>query len=381
MLRWMLSRRQFARLVGTSVGAAMLAPKLTYSIAEARLPPGVPEDVIQLNSNENPYGPSAKALEAMTKSQRWASRYPGHLEQRVLETIAQQHGVEPACVLLGCGSGEILRIADMAFLAPGKNLIVAEPTFEAVLSYAKVPQAESVKVPLTEDFRHDLPRMAAACNAQTGLVYICNPNNPTGTIVTREELVAFLGRVPQSTVVLVDEAYYHFVEDPRCASAGEWLNKLPNVVVVRTFSKVYGMAGMRLGYAIGAKEVIAKMHEHALGNNSNAAVLEAALVSLTDEDLISRQRKLNNDTRRWLCNELEKDGYRYIPSQGNFVMIELHGEVQPVVDAFRQRKILVGRQFPSMKNWLRVSIGKPEEMEAFLVGLRVIAPVTARKAA
>jgi histidinol-phosphate aminotransferase len=144
---------------------------------------------------------------------------------------------------------------------------------------------------------------------------------------------------------------------------------------------VYGMAGMRLGYAVGAREVIAKMREHVLGNNSNAAVLEAALVSLSDEDLIPRQRKLNNDTRRWLCQELEKEGYRYIPSEGNFVMIELQGEVQPVVDAFRQRKILVGRQFPSMKNWLRVSIGKPEEVETFLVGLRVIAPVTAKKAA
>jgi histidinol-phosphate aminotransferase len=381
MLRWMLSRRQFGRLVSTSVGAAMLAPKLTSSVVEARLPPGVPEDVIQLNSNENPYGPSAKALEAMTKSQRWASRYSGHLEQRVLETLAQQNGMDPACVLLGCGSGEILRIADMAFLAPGKNLVVAEPTFEAVLSYAKVTQAKPVLVPLTADFRHDLPRMAAACNAQTGLVYICNPNNPTGTIVTREELAAFFTRVPQSTIVVVDEAYYDFVEDPRCASASEWMKKLPNVVIVRTFSKVYGMAGMRLGYAVGAREVIAKMREHVLGNNSNAAVLEAALVSLSDEDLIPRQRKLNNDTRRWLCQELEKEGYRYIPSEGNFVMIELQGEVQPVVDAFRQRKILVGRQFPSMKNWLRVSIGKPEEVEAFLAGLRVIAPVTAKKAA
>ena len=381
MLRWMLSRRQFGRLVSTSVGAAMLAPKLTSSVVEARLPPGVPEDVIQLNSNENPYGPSAKALEAMTKSQRWASRYSGHLEQRVLEALARQNGMDPACVLLGCGSGEILRIADMAFLAPGKNLVVAEPTFEAVLSYAKVTQAKPVLVPLTADFRHDLPRMAAACNAQTGLVYICNPNNPTGTIVTREELAAFFTRVPQSTIVVVDEAYYDFVEDPRCASASEWMKKLPNVVIVRTFSKVYGMAGMRLGYAVGAREVIAKMREHVLGNNSNAAVLEAALVSLSDEDLIPRQRKLNNDTRRWLCQELEKEGYRYIPSEGNFVMIELQGEVQPVVDAFRQRKILVGRQFPSMKNWLRVSIGKPEEVEAFLAGLRVIAPVTAKKAA
>jgi histidinol-phosphate aminotransferase len=380
MLRWMLSRRQFGRLVSTTVGAAMLAPKFTRSVAEARLPPGVPEDVIQLNANENPYGPSAKALEAMTKSQRWASRYPGHLEQQVLETIAQHHGTETACVLLGCGSGEILRIADMAFLAAGKNLVVAEPTFEAVLTYARVTRAEPVKVPLTADFRHDLPRMAAVCNAHTGLVYVCNPNNPTGTIVTREELAAFFDRVPPSVAVLVDEAYYHFVEDSRCASACEWLNKLPNVIVVRTFSKVYGMAGMRLGYAVGSKDVIGKMREQVLGNNSNAAVLEAALVSLRDGDLVPRQRKLNNDTRRWLCNELEKNGYRAIPSEGNFVMIQLHGEVQPVVDAFRQRRILVGRQFPSMKNWLRVSIGKPAEMEAFLVGLRTIAPVTATMA-
>jgi histidinol-phosphate aminotransferase len=381
MLQWMFSRRQFGRLVGASVGAAMLTPKFTHSVAEARLPPGVPEDVLQLNSNENPYGPSAKALEAMTKSQRWASRYPGHLEQQVIDTIAQYHGVDPACVLLGCGSGEILRIADMAFLGPGKNLVVAEPTFEAVLVYAGVTGAESVKTPLTADFRHDLPQMAAACNAQTGLVYLCNPNNPTGTIVTREELGTFFAKAPQSAAILVDEAYYHFVEDPHCASAFEWVNKQPNVIVVRTFSKVYGMAGMRLGYAVGSKEMIATMRKHALGNNSNAAVLEAALASFTDEDLISQQRKLNNDTRRWLCNELEKDGRRYISSHGNFVMIELDGEVQPVIDAFRQRKILVGRQFPSMKNWLRVSIGKPEEMEAFLVGLRAIAPVMAKKAA
>jgi histidinol-phosphate aminotransferase len=381
MPQWMFSRRQFGRFLGASVGAAMLTPKLTGSVVEARLPPGVPEDVLQLNSNENPYGPSAKALEAMIRSQRWASRYSGHLEQQLIDTIAQYHGVDPACVLLGCGSGEILRIVDMAFLAPGKNLVVAEPTFEAVLVYAGVTKAEAVKVPLTADFRHDLPRMAAACNAQTGLVYICNPNNPTGTIVTGEEFSAFVAQAPQSAAIVVDEAYYHFVEDPHCASALNWLHKQPNVIIVRTFSKVYGMAGMRLGYAVGSKEMIAKMREHALGNNANAAVLEAALATLADEDLVSRQRKLNNDTRRQLCDELEKEGRRYIPSHGNFVMIEMADEVQPVIDAFRQRKILVGRQFPSMKNWLRVSIGKPEEMKAFLSGLRAIAPVTAKKAA
>jgi len=376
-----LSRRGFGRLVGAGLSAAFISRKFTRAVAEARLPPGVPENVIQLNSNENPYGPSAQALAAMTKSQRIASRYPGALEQRLLETLAQLHGVEPKNVLLGCGSGEILRIADMAFLAPEKNVVAAEPTFEAVLSYARVTRATPITVPLTEDFRHDLPRMAAACNAKTGLVYLCNPNNPTGTVVTREELATFLTRVPQSTVVLVDEAYYHFVEDPGCASACEWIGKTPNLLVVRTFSKVYGMAGMRLGYVIGSPETIAKMREHVLWNNSNAAVLEAALASLADADLVPRQRKLNSKTRQWLCNELEKDNIHYLSSQANFVMLDVQNDIQPVIDAFRQRNILVGRKFPSMPTWLRVSIGTQQEMEAFVAGLRAIAPASAEKAA
>jgi len=381
MLPQTLSRRGFGRLIGASLGAVLVTQKFTRSIVEARLPPGMPENVIQLNSNENPYGPSSQALAAMTKSQRIASRYPGALEQRLLETIAQHHGVEPSNVLLGCGSGEILRVVDMAFLAPEKNVVAAEPTFEAVLTYARVTRATPVTVPLTADFRHDLPRMATASNNQTGLIYLCNPNNPTGTVVTREELATFLTSAPQSAVVLMDEAYYHFVEDSRCASACEWLGKTPNLIVVRTFSKVYGLAGMRLGYAVGSQETIAKMREHVLWNNSNAAVLEAALASLTDADLVSQQRKLNSDTRRWLCDELEKDSIPYIPSAANFVMLDVGGDVQPVIDAFRQRNILVGRKFPSMPNWLRVSIGTREEMQAFVAGLRAIVPSVVGKAA
>lgn len=381
MLPQTLSRRGFGRLIGASLGAVLVTQKFTRSIVEARLPPGMPENVIQLNSNENPYGPSSQALAAMTKSQRIASRYPGALEQRLLETIAQHHGVEPSNVLLGCGSGEILRVADMAFLAPEKNVVAAEPTFEAILTYARVTRATPVTVPLTADFRHDLPRMATASNNQTGLIYLCNPNNPTGTVVTREELATFLTSAPQSAVVLMDEAYYHFVEDSRCASACEWLGKTPNLIVVRTFSKVYGLAGMRLGYAVGSQETIAKMREHVLWNNSNAAVLEAALASLTDADLVSQQRKLNSDTRRWLCDELEKDSIPYIPSAANFVMLDVGGDVQPVIDAFRQRNILVGRKFPSMPNWLRVSIGTREEMQAFVAGLRAIVPSVVGKAA
>jgi len=372
-----LSRREFHRALGAAVGAALVAPRL----AEARLPAGLPENTVQLNSNENPYGPSRKALSAMTRSQRIAARYPDALEAQMSEAIARLHGVEPENVVLGCGSGEVLRMAGMAFLGPGKKVLVAEPTFEAVLSYARVTSAEPIPVPLTADFRHDLPRMAAACSDCVGLIYVCNPNNPTGTIVTRDELGEFIARVSPSALLLVDEAYHHFVEDSRYASAFDWLGKAPNLIVVRTFSKIYGMAGMRLGYAVGSREHIAAMRRHATWNNANAAVLEAGLASLNDTEHVARHRKRMNDTRRWLVKELESDGRRYIPSETNFVMIEVGGDVQPIIGEFRKRNMLVGRKFPSMPNWLRVSIGSSKEMQLFMKYLREIVPVKKPQAA
>ncbi|MCL6481621.1 MAG: histidinol-phosphate transaminase [Firmicutes bacterium] len=372
-----LSRREFGRAVSAAFGAAVLAPRL---VEAARRPRGVPENVIQLNSNENPYGPSPHALDAMTEAQQVAARYPDALEDLVVEAIAKGHGVQPENVILGCGSGEILRMADLAFLGPEKNLVVAEPTFEAVLSYAEVTRAKPVKIPLTADHRHDLPRMAAACNENTGLVYLCNPNNPTGTIVTRDEMESFFARVPRTAIVLVDEAYHHFVEDPRYTSALAWWGRVPNLVIVRTFSKIYGMAGMRLGYAVAAREHIAALRRHRLFNNANAAVLQAALASLEDTKHVERHRKLNNETRRWVCAELERDGRRYIPSETNFVMVHVGQDVTPVIEAFRKRHILVGRKFPSLPDWLRVSIGTRKEMEVFLAALREIVPSRAAAA-
>jgi histidinol-phosphate aminotransferase len=268
--------------------------------------------------------------------------------------------------VLGCGSGEILRMADMAFLAPDRSLVVAEPTFEAVLGYARVPRATATKVPLTADFRHDLPRMAAACDERTGLVYVCNPNNPTATIVTRDELLAFLKRVPTTATVLVDEAYFHFVDDMSYASATEFLANHPNVVVARTFSKIYGMAGMRLGYALGSKENVAALAAHMVFSNANA--------SLADAEYVRAQSRRMNETRRWLCAELQKDGRRFLPSHANFVMIHIGSDVGPVIDAFKGKGVLVGRRFPTMETWLRVSIGTEDETKVFLEALRAIVP-------
>lgn len=370
-----MTRRRFAGALGTAVaGAALLDSRLAESAAEAGVLPALPGDPVRLNANENPFGPSPGAVEAMERCGRVASRYPDSSHEELRRAIAAHHGVGPERIVLGCGSSEILEMADMAFLGPGKTVVVAEPSFEAVLSYAGVIRFESVKVPLTADFRHDLPRMAAACDARTGLVYVCNPNNPTGTVVSGEEFSAFLPRVPASAVVLVDEAYHHFVESPRYKSAIELLDRAPNLVVARTFSKIYGMAGMRVGYAVGSEANIEAMRRYASWNNVNCAALSGALASLSDRDHVARQRRQFNDTRRWICGELEKEGRRVIPSVTNFFMTDVGGDVTPVIQAFRARRILVGRRFPSMPNWLRVSIGKREEMETFLTALREIAP-------
>jgi histidinol-phosphate aminotransferase len=374
-MTWKLSRRDFARSIGTALGAAVVAPKIVEAAAQSAARRGAdPAGAILLNSNENPYGPSPAAKQAIAASQQIASRYPDECEERILQAIAKYHGVSEDNVALGCGSGEILRMADMAFLSAGKRVVVAEPTFEAVLSYAQVTKADAVKVPQTADYRHDLPAMAAACNAQTGLVYVCNPNNPTGTIVTRDALAAFVAQVPRTTAILVDEAYHHFVEDPKYSSTMDWLGKHPNLIVVRTFSKIFGMAGMRLGYAVASKENIAAMRPHHAWNNVNAAVAEAANASLNDEAHVAAQRKLFNDTKRWLYAELKRDARGYIPSETNFVMIDVRGDVAPVIRAFRGKNIMVGRKFPSMPNYLRISIGTQQEMEKFMAGLREIVP-------
>ena len=365
------SRRRFVSAFGAAVGAAAVRPPATAAGARLGL---AGEPVVDLSSNENPYGPSPEALEAMTRAQAVACRYPDASEKETIEAIARHHGVSPDRIVLGCGSSEVLRLCDAAFLGPGRTVVAAEPTFEAVLYYAKVTTAEGVKVPLTPDFRHDLPAMARACDARTGLVYVCNPNNPTGTIVTGDEFLSFLARVPGTATVVVDEAYHHFVEDPGYRSAMGALERFPNLVVARTFSKVYGMAGMRLGYAVASAANAERLRSFASWSNTNAAVLAAARASLADEALPARQRARINGARRWLCAELERDGRRVIPSHANFVMIDVGGDVKPLIAAFETKGIKVGRRFAAMPSWLRVTIGTPEETRAFLEALRAISP-------
>lgn len=373
------SRRDFSRTALQSLAAAFALPRFQSQDFRHDLPSG--EGYIRISFNENNYGPSPKAMQTLATCGAIASRYPFTSELTVTNALSNYHGVKPENIALGCGSTEILRVADAAFLAPDKNLVVAEPTFEAVLEYAGIEHADAVKIPLTSDHRHDLQRMADACTSKTGLVYICNPNNPTATIVTRDQMEEFVSRVPRTTLILVDEAYFDFVDDPRYASVLSLIPQHPNVVMARTFSKIFGMAGMRLGYAVGAPETISVMRKLLNQDNANAAVLAAASASLSDQEYIADCRGKFIATRKWLAAELAKDGRTFTDSQANFVMIDVRTEVKPVIEQFRARKILIGRRFPSMSNWIRVSIGKQAEMETFLAALREICPAQTAKAA
>lgn len=375
------SRRKFGQSIGAVLAGAYISPKFLQGVTGGRLKGFPRADAILINSNENPYGPSSHAIAAITGSEAVACRYPDDLYGRAINSIAQLHHVDRENVILGCGSTEILRVCDASFVGSDKQLVVAEPTFEAVTYYAKVSRANAVKVPLTSDFRHDLPAMANACANGTGLIYVCNPNNPTATINTRAEFTDFLAQVPPSVYVLVDEAYFHFVEDAGYSSVVDMIPQHPNLIVTRTFSKVYGMAGMRLGYAIAQKQTIDAMHPEILFDNGNAAVLSAAVASIADPEIVPTNKKRLNDTRKWVTGELAKSGYTIIPSQANFFMVDTGGDVAPVIKAFHERKIIVGRKFPSMGNWLRVSVGKPEEMQKFLAAFRQIVPAPQKSAA
>ncbi|MEP6769890.1 MAG: aminotransferase class I/II-fold pyridoxal phosphate-dependent enzyme [Acidobacteriota bacterium] len=369
-----MSRRRFAGSVGAALGAALLPSPFGASRALAAPARGEMSDRILLDANENPYGPSASALDALGRAGRAAGRYPGSLEDELRTKIAAHHGVGEDRIVLGCGSSDVLRMAGTSFLSPGRSLVAAEPTFEAVLSYAGVTHSETIKVPLTADHRHDLDRMAAACDARTGLVYVCNPNNPTGTIVGGDPLEAFLAKVPTTATVLVDEAYHHFVENSAYRTAIGMIDRHPNVVVARTFSKIYGMAGLRVGYGVASAANAATLKGQASWDNVNLAGLSIAIASLNDPELVPKNRRLLNDTRRWLCAQLDRDGRRYIPSETNFVMIHVGGDVAPLIRAFREQRIQVGRKFPSLSDWLRVSIGTREETATFVTALQRIVP-------
>jgi histidinol-phosphate aminotransferase len=367
-----ISRRGFARALGTSAAYAALGPSLvtaaptlgrTASASSAAA-------VVRLSSNENPYGPSPLALQAMTAAFSLAWRYPDEHEDALIAALAKINGVTAEQILLGNGSGEILKAAAAAFTAAGRKLVVADPTFEAILAHARTAQAEVVKITLTPDYAHDLPKMLA--EKKVGLIYICNPNNPTASITPREQVRTFLAKVPGETIVLIDEAYHHYVESSEYESVIPLLKQYPNLVVARTFSKIYGMAGLRCGYGVAQPNLIKRMHEQQTWDSLNIMALVAANASLQDAEQVSQGRLRNATVRKFVNAEVDRLGFKRIESHANFLMIDLRRQVKPVIAAMRERNIEVGRVFPALPNFMRITIGTQPQMEKFITTFREV---------
>lgn len=326
---------------------------------------------IKLSQNENPLGLSDGARQAVMDALSEANRYPGEFRQQLLEALAAKHGVETRQIVLGTGSTEVLQMA-VQFMGPNTTMVVGEPTYEDVPRYAERFGMKVEKVPLKADFSHDLDRMKAVADRTTGpvLVFICNPNNPTGTITPSADVEAWIKSAPERMHFAVDEAYYEYADDRRYRSAKPLIATQPNLLVVRTFSKIYAMAGMRLGYALAHPEQAARVGRWAAQNNGNQLALVAARASLGDEAFEKKSVAMNKQGRDILMHCLADLGLEHLPSHTNFMMHRITGELQDYNRRMREQNIIVGRPFPPMLTYSRVSIGLPEEMETFTETLR-----------
>jgi histidinol-phosphate aminotransferase len=363
-----LSRRGFTKLLGAGAAFAALRPALSFSESTPKPTEIKSSDVVRLSSNENPYGPSPAALKAMTAAFALAWKYPDETQDDLVEALAKLNQVAKESILCGAGSGEILKVAVAAFTGPGKKLVVGDPTFEAAAGHAKASGAEVVRVKLNSAYAHDLPKMSEAMGV--GLHYVCNPNNPTASITPKGELRAFLAKVPRETIVLVDEAYHHFVESSDYESVIPMVKDYPNLVVARTFSKIYGMAGLRCGYCVAQPDKIELMRAQQSWDSVSIMAIVAARASLDDSAQVTNGRKNNSEVRKYVCDELDKLKFSYIPSHANFMMIDMRREVKPLIAAFKDRKVQVGRLFPPLPNFMRVTIGTRPQMERFVAAFK-----------
>lgn len=362
-----LSRRNFLQRTAAGAGAAALlqfplAPRLFASPEPTRTPQELGE--VQIDSNENPYGPLPSAMKAMQDALSHANRYPDFRYRDLVGLLASTNSVKENQVLLGSGSTEILRICAQAFTGSGKNVIAASPTFEFLPQFAKALGSEVRQVPLTSTFAHDLDAMAQRADANTALFYLCNANNPTATITPESDISTFLNRIPANAIVVLDEAYHHFsIGMPGYRSfmdaAGD------RVIVLRTFSKIYGMAGMRLGYGVASAATIAKMAPFRMPINVNTVVNAGGIASLQDDAAMHFASQRNAADRAEFLKQAASRNLTTTPSYANFVMVKTGRPVKDVIAAFKEQKVLIGRPFPPMLDWIRVSFGLPEEMKTF----------------
>jgi len=384
-----VSRRSFVAAIGGGTASLIASPLITWRGHESLFAFQSPEPLserllasqpgmVRLDSNENPNGPGPRALNAITQHFTGSNRYPVKEPQDLIAIIAKLHGVAPANVILGCGSGELLRAAVYAFTSPTKGIVAPEPTFEAPGNFAKFLKHPVIAPKVDAKLRIDLDAMADGAKG-AGLVYVCNPNNPTATVHGKSDIAAHVEKVNRSspeTTILIDEAYHEYVEDKSYATAIPMALTNPRVVVTRTFSKVFGMAGLRAGYAIGQPETVQKMQPWLLGSNVNQLALAAAAATVGDAAHIAAEVHKNAEARALTRKFFENAGYTVHAAEANFLMVDIHRDPKAFKLECAKQKVAIGRAFPPLPTHARVSIGTLPEMKKAIAVFRTALAVS-----
>jgi len=360
-----ISRRSFFRFAA-GVSAVASLPILTEAhLAYAERPKFAdPNKGIHIDANENPMGPSEAARTAMINIVPRGGRYLFNGEEELVEIFARQEGLNTDSIIPFAGSSEPLHYTVLAFTGKDKPLVVADPGYEAPMWAAKVSGASILKVPLADPkgaASHDIKAMLAA-SSNPGVIYICNPNNPTGTCTAPSDIEYAVANAPKDTVILIDEAYIHLCDAPRSIN---FVKEGKNVIVLRTFSKLYGMAGIRMGFAIGKPELLAKIGQFGGMNSLPITAVAAAKASLLDADLVPTRKKIIADTRMQTVAWLKSEGYSTTPSESNCFMLDVKRPGKEVQAALGAKDMYVGRIWPAWPNSLRITVGTPDEMMAF----------------
>jgi histidinol-phosphate aminotransferase len=358
-----LTRRDFARLSALLAAGATVPFYNEFTLAQdikaiAQIPP----DAVKLNANESPFGPCPEALDAVRNVAPLAGRYLFKETFAFVDAMAAAEGLPDTHVLPTAGSSDPLHRAVLAFTSPGRPLVTAEPGYEAPEGAARFNKAQVIRVPLRKDYSHDAKAMARA-HPEAGLIFVCNPNNPTGTVTRNEDIAAIVANKPEGCVVLIDEAYVHFA-----ASSGPSTDLVASgkdVIVLRTFSKLYGMAGLRAGAALGRPDLLEKMRALAGMNFLPATGVAAATASLKNKTLVAQRRRVVAEVRKDLFAWLDRKGYSYIPSEANMVLIDGKRPGRETAQAMLEQKVAIGRSWASHPTHVRVTIGTAEEMEKF----------------
>jgi len=358
------SRRHLGRIASVfAAGAALPFYNEAAYAQRAMRRNEMSPDAVRINSNENPLGPCQEALEAISEVAKFGGRYSPHNE--VGETVkiaASQEGVKPEYITAYAGSSDPLHHVVCAFCSPTRPFVMADPGYESGAGTARFIGAKAIHVPLRPDFSHDVQAMVKA-DPNPGVIYICNPNNPTGTLTRSEDIDWVVANMPKGTILLLDEAYIHFSSNAKMRSDLVAADK--DVIILRTFSKVYGMAGIRAGFAMGRPDLLEKTRTFAATGFVPITAMAAAYASLKSKTVVPERRKINKDIRDNVFEFLQAKGYKFTPSEANHFMVDVKRPGGEVVDALAKENVIIGRLWPAWPKSVRVSIGTQDEMNKF----------------